>query len=188
MTLRIVTLCGSFRAGSLNRLLLAAAAKEAERLGAEVDPVDLRALELPIYDGDVEAKGAPAGSVELKRRIAAAQGVLIASPEYNHSIPGGLKNALDWASRPPNNPFRGKVVAVMGASAGHFGTVRMQAHLRQSLTALGAWLVPSSVLLPNSARAFGPDGALVEEVRQKELAQVVGDLWAEMRRHAPSAS
>src|SRR5688572_20318382 len=98
---RILALCGSLRAGSLNRRLLDLAVRAASRAGAEVDPVESQALNLPLYDGDVEQAGVPEGVAALKSRVASSAGLLIASPEYNHSIPGGLKNALDWLSRPP---------------------------------------------------------------------------------------
>ncbi|HZH04571.1 MAG TPA: NAD(P)H-dependent oxidoreductase, partial [Myxococcaceae bacterium] len=113
---KLVAICGSLRSGSFNAKLLKLAVGEAERLGAEVDTVDLKALAIPVYDGDIEHEsGPPPSVVELKDRIRAAAGLLIASPEYNHSIPGGLKNAIDWASRAPSPPFRNKVAALMGS-------------------------------------------------------------------------
>lgn len=113
-SVKIAAFAGSFRTASWNRKLLALAVRHAIAAGAEVDVIDLRALAMPVYDEDLEkASGLPEGVKLLKERIAAAQGVMIATPEYNHSIPGGLKNALDWLSRPPNNPLRDKVVALM---------------------------------------------------------------------------
>lgn len=185
MAPRILAVAGSYRTGSWNRKLLALAVREAEAKGAEVDVVDLKALALPVYDGDVEAEGFPPAATELKERIQKAEGLLICSPEYNSSIPGGLKNAIDWASRPPANPFKGKICALMGATPGYFGTVRMQPHLRQVLYVLGAQIINAGLLLPRAPDAFGEDGGLKDEARQKELERMVVELLAEMKRHAP---
>jgi chromate reductase, NAD(P)H dehydrogenase (quinone) len=181
---RILALAGSFRRGSFNRKLLACAIKELEAHGAEVDIVDLKALAIPVYDGDDEAAtGIPKPAQELRERIQRAHGIFIASPEYNHSIPGGLKNVIDWVSRPPKQPLRGKVGAICGASSGHFGTVRMQPHLRQTLTALGVWLSPTSMMLPKAEQAFDEEGKLKDPGQQKELAGVVEALLVAVQRH-----
>lgn len=172
--IRIAAIAGSYRTGSYNRTLLAIGVAAAERRGAEVDVIDLRALALPVYDGDLEADpGAPAGAIELKRRLNGANGILIASPEYNGSIPGGLKNAIDWASRPPDAAFGGAVVAIMGASPGGFGSVRGLAHLRQSLTAMNAWVIPSQVTIPAAHKAFEPDGSLVDPRAHAQVEALV---------------
>lgn len=179
---RILALAGSLRADSWNRKLLALAVREAERLGAEIDLVDLKVLALPVYDGDVEDHAFPPAARELKDRIAAAPGLLISSPEYNSSIPGGLKNAIDWASRPPTNPFRGKVAALMGASDGRYGTIRMQPHLRQVLHTLGTMVIPTGALIARAQDEFDAQGNLKNENRQREVAQTVAELLAEIRR------
>src|SRR3954465_11244079 len=149
---RIVAVAGSLRGASLNRKLLALAGRDAEALGAVVEVLDLKALALPVYDQDVEDAGMPESVVRLKESIHRAQGLLICTPEYNASIPGGLKNAIDWASRPGAipNPFRDKVVLVMGATGGASGTRGVQPHLRQSLAALGAWALPGTLFLPTA--------------------------------------
>src|SRR4051812_13920526 len=117
----IIAVAGSMRTGSYNRKLLQIAIRATEQAGANVDLVDLRDLAFPLYDGDIEEKqGLPASVVAFKERIARAQGLLIASPEYNSSIPGPFKNAIDWASRPPGNVFKDKTAALMGASPGGF--------------------------------------------------------------------
>jgi len=178
----ILALCGSLRTGAFNMKLLELAAAEARAQGAEVDVVEPKSLgQLPFYDGDVEAQGVPAPVKELRNRLAAANGLLIASPEYNSSIPGGLKNALDWLSRPPERLFQEKWVGMMGASPGLFGTVRMQPHLRQSLAGLGAHVLPAQVHLPRSMEAFTPEGKLKDEARHKEVVTLVTALVSKLK-------
>ena len=180
--MKILALAGSYRVGSLNRKLLALAVQQARAKGAEVDVVDLKTLALPVYDGDVEDQGFPAAATELKTRLQAAQGLLICTPEYNASIPGGLKNAIDWASRPPTTPFKGKLVAILGASTGMLGTVRAQGHLRQTLITLGAWVLPTSMLLPKAQDAFDEHGELKEALPKKNLAGLVETFLSELQR------
>lgn len=161
--LRIATLAGSLRHGSYNRQLLALAEGCLERAGAEVDHLDLRALPLPLYDADTEAeKGLPPETWTLKARLAACQGVLIACPEYNASIPGAFKNALDWSSRGGSNPWAGKVVGLMGATTGLWGTQRMMPHLRQVLVALGAHVIPQQVNVREAAKVWDEGGVLLD--------------------------
>jgi chromate reductase len=185
MATKIVAICGSFRAGSFNRKLLAVGVKELEKAGAEVDVVDLKALQIPVYDGDIEgSSGIPQPAQQLRERIAAANGLFICSPEYNHSIPGGLKNVIDWCSRPPKQPFTDKVCAIAGASSGHFGTVRMQAHLRQTMTALGTWLLPGSFMLPMAQNGFDAEGNLKVPELHKSLAALMTSLLTECQRRS----
>lgn len=175
--IRIAAIAGSYRTGSYNRTLLAIGVAAAEALGAEVDLIDLRGLALPVYDADLEADpGPPDGAIELKRRLGAAKGILIASPEYNGSIPGGLKNAIDWASRPPDVPFGGAVAAIMGASPSGLGAVRGLAHLRQSLTTMDVWVVPSQVTIPAAHKAFAADGSFVDPRAHAQVVALVGRL------------
>src|ERR1700749_3006490 len=99
---KVLAICGSLRKGSLNRKLMKIAVGELEKLGAQVDQADLKELALPVYDGDVEASiTQPEGGKAVREKIAHADALLIVSPEYNQGVPGGLKNAIDWASRPP---------------------------------------------------------------------------------------
>jgi chromate reductase len=134
---KIVTLCGSLRAGSLNRKLAASAidlAPEGMVIGA---PVDIDGI--PLYNADLQtADGFPAQVQALVDAIATADGVLIVSPEYNYSVPGALKNAIDWISRHPSQPFKDKPVCLQSAAAGMLGGARMQYHLRQILVFLEA--------------------------------------------------
>ncbi len=180
-TPRILAISGSLRTGSFNRKLLDIAVAHARSLGAEVDVVDLKTLGLPIYDGDVEAKALPAPVEELRERLGKAQGLLIASPEYNSSIPGGLKNAIDWVSRPPGRLFQDKWVAMMGATPGVFGTARMQPHLRQVMAAVGAHVLPTQVHMARVADAFTPDGKLKDEARQKDVETLTAALVSKLK-------
>jgi len=176
----VVAVCGSLRRASFNRKLLAQAIAIAQEQGAEVDVVELRELALPVYDGDLEAEqGLPPGAVELKKRITAAAGLLIASPEYNHSIPGAFKNAIDWATR-GGNPFQGKVAALMGASTGAFGAVRSLQHLRQVLMARGVWIVPAYVTIPNADKAFDAAGLLTDAALTKQVEALVAALLGQL--------
>ena len=179
--MKVLAFAGALRAGSHNRKLLGVAV-EALRDQADVDRLDLREVAMPPYDGDIEAnEGLPEGARAFKLRIAAADALLIASPEYNWSIPGTLKNVIDWASRPPNNPFKGKVALLMGASPGAYGAVRSVLALRQVLTALGVLILPSTVQIARADQAFDEAGklkdpkstALVEKACA-ELVRVTG--------------
>ncbi|PTL81276.1 NADPH-dependent FMN reductase [Vitiosangium sp. GDMCC 1.1324] len=181
-TPQILALCGSLRTGAFNKKLLDLAVAEARAQGAEVDVVDPKVLgQLPIYDQDVEAQGWPPLVKELRDRLARANGLLISSPEYNSSLPGGLKNALDWMSRPPERLFQDKWAALMGASPGVFGTSRMQPHLRQTMASMGVLVLPAQVHLPRAMEAFNPDGSLKDEARRKEVAGLVTALVARLK-------
>jgi chromate reductase len=174
--MRILTLCGSLRSGSLNRLFLRQAI-EVLAPRVEVESIELKDFPLPIYDGDIETgPGIPDLAKQLRDRLAAADGLVIASPEYNNSIPGGLKNAIDWVSRLPHQPFRGKVVMLMGASPGPFGAVRSQIALRQVLAALAAITVPIAVALPHADQAFEANGALKDPKVRATVERACGEL------------
>src|SRR5262249_25094570 len=135
---RVLAFGGALRKASFNRKLIALAAERARARGAEVDLLDLAALNMPLYDGDLEeASGLPPGAVELRRRMAEADAVIISTPEYNGPMPGVLKNAIDWSSRPPNQPWRGKVGLAIAASPGGFGGMRALIDLRKLLGILG---------------------------------------------------
>jgi chromate reductase, NAD(P)H dehydrogenase (quinone) len=167
--IHILAIAGSLRTESFNRKALQIAKKIASELGADVREMDLKTLALPVFDGDLRAHGFPESVVTLKHAIEAADVLLIATPEYNHSIPGPLKNAIDWASD-KTNPFSGKTAAIFGASTGLFGTLRSQLHLRQVLTALNVELVPQpQVFIRSADEAFLPDGSLVDSKLTKQL-------------------
>jgi chromate reductase len=159
MKIKALAICGSLRKDSFNRKLLGIAKKLAEELNLDVEEVDLKKLDIPIYDGDIQAKGLPASIQKLKKAIEKSDILLIASPEYNNSISGVLKNAIDWASR-GNNSFDNKIAAIFGASIGQFGTVRGQAHLRQSLEYLNVLIPPQpQFYLGNCDSAFNADNS-----------------------------
>ena len=184
---RIAAVAGALRQGAFNKKLLALAVREAEKAGAAVEVLDLKALALPVYDQDIEDAGVPDSVMRLKEALARAQGLIISTPEYNHSIPGGLKNAIDWASRPvaPPNPFRDKSVLIVGATPGPGGTVYAQSHLRESLVGLGAWVLPGSIMLSHSGEAFDEHGELREESKRKQLARLVPLLVQAVRHGIP---
>jgi chromate reductase len=170
------SIAGSLRAGSYNRKLLNVAVGLV-RDRAEVDLLDLRDVTMPIYDGDLEAgDGPPEGARRFKERIAAADALLVATPEYNHSIPGGLKNALDWASRPPGNPFRGKVALVVGCSPGGFGAVRGVQAVRQVLSTLFVMVLPQTVTIPKADQAFDEAGNLRDDHHRLSLEKACAEL------------
>jgi chromate reductase len=160
--LRILTVPGSLRKESYNRKLLKLAERYLERPGIEVDRLDLSDVPFPLYDGDLEARGFPENVQKVKARIAAAHGILIASPEYNYSIPGTVKNFIDWSSR-QGNPWAGKVVGMLGASNGPIGTWRMMPQLRASLSGLKAIVIPDQVNVREAAKVWNEEGILIDE-------------------------
>jgi len=171
----VLGIAGSLRAGSTNRALLRAAADVAP-YGVEIVEFDLAGI--PFYDGDVEAEGDPERVRELKEAIAAADALLIATPEYNLGTSGVLKNAIDWASRPPfHSPLADKPVALMGASTGHGGTRRAQEQVRAALEHPRAHVLDESLLVPESYASF-EDGELVDAATREALGDLVQTLAA----------
>jgi chromate reductase len=171
--IHILAIAGSLRSESLNRKALQIAKKMASELGTDVQEMDLKKLALPVFDEDLRAHGFPESVVTLKQAIEAADVLLIATPEYNHSIPAPLKNAIDWASD-KTNPFAGKTAAIFGASMGLYGTLRAQLHLRQVLTALSVELVPQPQVFIRSAReAFMTDGSFADSQVVKQLKLLI---------------
>ena len=159
--IRILGIVGSLRKESYNRFALKAA-QELAPDGATLELIELHGI--PVFDQDHE-KAPPASVLEFKRRILAADAILFATPEYNYSLPGGLKNAIDWASRPyGESAWVGKPAAVMGASVGSLGTARAQYHLRQTLVAQDMPVVNQpEVMIGNAAQRFDPNGRLTDE-------------------------
>jgi chromate reductase len=182
--LEVLGIAGSLRQGSHNRALL--------RHAQEIAPAGMRirAWEglgtVPLYDGDLEERGMPAPVVAMAEAIRAAGAVLVVTPEYSHSVPGVLKNALDWGARPPGrSPFRGKVVAITGASPGALGTARAQMDLRRILAAMGAIVVPGpEVLVSQADRKRDATGAYADEGTRKFLARLLDELAAWAARFA----
>jgi NAD(P)H-dependent FMN reductase len=171
---KLVTIAGSLREASLNKQLLRLASRLLEAAGAQLDPIDLRALGIPIYDGDLEASsGLPEGAQELCRRIAAADGLVLASPENNFSIPAVMKNWIDWVSRAKPMPLRGKSALLLSASPSLVGGSRGLLALRVPLEVLGVHVHPDMFSLASAHQAFRPDGELVDEALAKLLRRVV---------------
>jgi chromate reductase len=162
--LRVCGLVGSLRRASLNRGLMRAAQEMAPDVGLEIAVFD-RLREIPPYDADVDAAGNPEPVAALKAAIAQADALLIATPEYNYGVPGVLKNAIDWVSRPPpGSPLRGKPAAIMGASSGISGTMRAQYQLRQTFVGTGTHvLLQPEVIVPRAAERFDAEGRLADE-------------------------
>ena len=177
--MKVLAISGSLRRDSHNTKLVRAAGKLLDAQGAELVVFDgLKAV--PPYDEDDDRDPAPAAVSRLRDAIAGVAAILIATPEYNSSVPGQLKNALDWASRPiATNVLRNKPVAVVGASAGIFGAVWAQAELRKVLAAIGARVVEGEVALGQAATRFDEQGRLVDDEHREQLEQVVATLVAE---------
>jgi len=185
---RVVAIPGALRAAANNRKLLALAVRDAEAHGAQVELLDLKTLALPVYDQDVEDAGLPESVVRAKDAIHRAQGVIISTPEYNASLPGGLKNAIDWVSRPfATNPLRNKPVAVIGSSTGMFGAMWAQAELRKVLAATGARVVDAELSVPKAQAHLGEGGSLAPE-HDEGLADVVSALLEETRPKVTAAA
>jgi chromate reductase len=176
--MRLLAISGSLRRDSYNAALLDAAAAECP---TGVEFVFWRRLaDIPAYDEDVDVEPAPGSVAALRAEIERADALLIATPEYNASVPGALKNALDWASRPYRaNPLRHKRVAVVGASTGLFGAVWAQAELRKVLRTMGASVIEAGLSVPDAPTAFTADGRLREIELALALRRVVDELLVE---------
>src|SRR4051795_5267070 len=176
--MRILGISGSLRRGSHNRRLLRAAGRA---LPPGVDLVEWEGLAgLPAFDEDLESTPPPPVQ-EFLEAIEEADGILIATPEYNASVPGGLKNALDWASRPfPDNVLRDKPAAVIGASTGLFGAVWAQAEVRKVLNASGAHALESELPVGMADGAFDDEGGLADPELASRLGDLLGDLMREV--------
>jgi len=168
--IRILAFSGSARRESLNKKLLAVAVAAVRAAGGEVTLVDLTDLPLPLYNGDLEdAEGMPANATKLIELIKSHTALLIASPEYNSMYTPLLKNTIDWCSRADDNPFVGKVAAVVSASPGPFGGVRSMKLAQQLLLHLGCHVVPAQCFLIRAHEAFDEKGALKEPRNQKSV-------------------
>lgn len=174
--IRVLGVSGSLRKDSFNTGLLRAAIELAPA-GMHIERFDL--ADIPLYNYDVEQRGDPAPVTAFKQAIAGADALLIVTPEYQHGVPGVLKNALDWASRPPGRSvLRDKAVGIMGASPGFVGTARAQTQLREALTFSRAWAVPEpEVLVSRAHEKFDEAGRLADE----QTRGFVGKLLAELR-------
>jgi chromate reductase len=178
-SLRIFAFCGSLRKGSYNRMALRAA-EELAPGGVTFDSFDIGRL--PLYNEDLRAQGFPPAVEELREQIRSADAILFVTPEYNYSVPGVLKNAIDWASRPPDQPFNRKPAAIMGASPSMLGSARAQYHLRQICVFLNIFLVNQpEVLIAGANNKFDAEGRLTDEPTRKFVGQLLQALvdWTE---------
>jgi chromate reductase, NAD(P)H dehydrogenase (quinone) len=176
--MRVLGISGSLRRGSLNSALLGAVA---ERLPSGAELIEYKRLsEVPPYDEDVELAGTPAVVEELRQAVREADAVLIATPEYNHSIPGQLKNALDWVSRPAGqSALNGKPAAAIGASTGMFGAVWAQAELRKVLGALGGRVVEAELPVGHAKEQLNGDHLDLRPEQAAQLDDILAELISE---------
>ncbi|HWA87359.1 MAG TPA: NAD(P)H-dependent oxidoreductase [Opitutus sp.] len=180
---RILAFSGSARRESFNRKYLAVAVAAAREAGGEVTLVDLNELPMPLYHGDLEdEQGLPENARKLIAMIAAHEGLLIASPEYNSMFTPLLKNTIDWCTRDDENPFVGKVAAVISASPGIYGGVRSLKLVQQLLLHLGCHVVPGQCALPHADQAFDPAGKLASDRADKALRALAAALVSLTKR------
>src|SRR6266850_4266425 len=174
--MRLLAFAASLRSASLNHKLVSLAARLAAQEGADVDLARFREFEMPLYDGDEDAAhGLPDGARKLKERIERAAGLMIAVPEYNYSIPGPLKNAIDWVSRARPMPWRGRAVYLMSTAPSPVGGIRGLWQTRIPLEGCGALVFPEMFALPHAHQAFDDQGGLRDPVLAERLQrEVVG--------------
>jgi len=180
---KILAFAGSTRTGSFNKKLIKFAVQSAQSAGVPMTMVDLRDLPMPLYDGDLEeASGLPDNAKKLKKLLREHDGLLISSPEYNSSITGVLKNAIDWASRTETDDepslicFKGKVAALMSASPGGLGGLRGLVHLRSILGNIGVIVLPDQISISAAHEAFDDSGKLKDERKAKQVIGITTGL------------
>ena len=172
--MKVLAMVGSLRKGSYNKLALRAA-MELKPAGMEIEQAEIG--DLPLYDDDLREAGYPPPVQRLREQVRAADALLFVTPEYNYSVPGVLKNAIDWCSRPPQQPLEGKPAAIMGASTGKLGTARAQYHLRQIFVFVNVLPVNRpEVMLSGAAKLFDADGRLTDEPTRKFIGDMLVSL------------
>jgi chromate reductase len=186
-SITVAGVSGSLRNGSFNTATLRAAVGLAPA-GMTITPCPIS--DIPLYNGDVEAQGLPGPVQQFRAALFAADAILLVTPEYNYSVPGVLKNAIDWASRPPGQPqpFDGKPTAILGASPGVMGTARSQYHLRQVLVSLNAAVLSRpEVMIAAAATKFDGAGVLTDAETAKRIAVLLEALarWTERLKAVP---
>ncbi len=183
--MKVLGISGSLRRDSLNHALLREAA---ERLPAGVELVEFEGLrEIPPYDADLETLETPAAVAELRQEMRDADAVIVATPEYNHSIPGVLKNALDWASRPAGqSALTGKPAAVVGASTGMFGAVWAQAETRKVLGALGGRVVEAELPVAHASELYRDGRLNLSPEQSQQLEEILATLAAAVEQQRES--
>ncbi|MGB0951760.1 MAG: NADPH-dependent FMN reductase [Planctomycetota bacterium] len=179
---RILMFAGSGRRDSINKKLASSAARKATALGAEVELLDLADFPMPLYDGDLEAEAFPENVRIVRGKMIAADGLFIASPEYNGSLTPLLKNTIDWVSRPQEGvaegliAYQGKVAALAATSPGGLGGMRGLVHVRAILSGLGVHVVPGDLAVGSGFQAFREDGGLVDDGLDLRLQDLVDTL------------
>ncbi|MCP1726610.1 NAD(P)H-dependent FMN reductase [Natronospira proteinivora] len=181
--IKLLTLAGSLRRASVNRRLQRVVSQAARDQGAQVTELDLADYPLPVYDGDLEQAEFPENVRKLQSLLAEHDAVLISSPEYNGSIPGMLKNVIDWLSRPQEDGtpgtalFKGKVIGISAASPGRLGGLRCLLILRDALAKLGSWVAPTQVAVGGAGDAFEADAPrLSNDKQQKQIEGLVREV------------
>ncbi len=183
-TLNVLGLCGSLRRNSYNRAVLRAAQALAPAAGMQIEAADISGV--PLYNEDVYAQGFPAPVGRLREQVRNADALLFVTPEYNYSVPGVLKNAIDWVSRPPEQPFAGKPAAIMGASPGALGTARAQYHLRQTLVFLNVHPVNTpEVMISSAHERVDAHGELNHAPTREFIGKLLAALAAWTRQLTP---
>jgi chromate reductase len=182
---RVLAISGSLRRASYNTAPLRHAVELFAAEGAELEVYDELERIQP-FNPDVDAEATPVAVGLLRAAVAKCDGIFFATPEYNSSVPGALKNALDWLSRPlETNHMRNKPVAVIGASTGGFGAVRGQAELRKVLAAIGARVVDGDIAIGHVMSRFDEDGRLNDPNLEEEMREIIRDLLAEIDDRSP---
>ena len=181
--IKVLVFAGSTREGSFNKKLARVAAEALKKTTAEVTLVDLRDYPMPLYDGDLEAKsGLPENAKKFKKLMIEHQAFFIASPEYNSSITGVLKNTLDWASRAESDAepslvaYKGKVAALTSASPGMLGGLRSLVTLRSMLGNIGVFILPDQIAVSKANEAFDKEGKMIDAKRQASIEKLAADL------------
>lgn len=179
---KVLAFAGSTRADSYNKKLVQEAAQMARQMGAAVTVIDLKDYPLPLYDGELEIKeGLPANAKRLRQLMIESQAIIIASPEYNSSISGVLKNTLDWASRDENGQgsreaFKNKKFAIISASPGSGGGNRALLHLRSIIENIGGTVITEQLSVPQAHEAFDAQGQLINPELRQQLKQEIHQL------------
>lgn len=185
----VLAFAGSLRQDSFNHRLVELAARGASDAGADVTVIRLADYPLPLFDEDLEAKGTPEEASRLKELMIQADGMLIATPEYNRSLPAVLKNAIDWASRPGEGEdrlaaFAGKAAGVLSASPSPVGGLRSLFHLREILSHIQMHVLPSHVVLPHARQAFDGDGSITDQAVAGRPEKLGRSLVEFLHKHA----
>jgi len=174
--MKIIAFAGSFRKKSYNKAALKYIVQGAIDAGADVETIDLNDFPMPIYNEDVDKAGKPEAVLQLKEKLGSAKGFIICTPEYNHSLPGGFKNVIDWLSRFKDQPFKGKWIALAGASTSSWGTVRAQLAFLPVFRVLAAHVLPDQIYIPLAHTAFDEDGNVKDDSTKEKLLKLGKEL------------